>query len=746
MEKIGSGGMAEIFKAVTRGAGDFQKVVVIKRILLGYSRDAEFVKMFTEEARITAPLQHANIVSIYEFDKVDEQYYLAMELVNGRDLQRVMARANKLQRSIPDEIVLYIVSEICKALWYAYNARDAYGNDLKIIHRDVSPSNILISYEGEVKVTDFGVAKAATSSGGETGGGVLKGKLGYMSPEQVLGRELDHRSDIFALGVILFEALTLKRMFLGRTDLQTLINIRDADVEKRLSRHPEIELGVGEILKKAMAKDPVKRYRNAIEFQTDIQDLLFGKQLRVGQGELAAFMKVLFPEEAELEIMPLEAEEISRGPGRRVSSFTLRQPQIVEVKKDIPDEEDIVDELLEGNVNSFEPVDCADVESSESAAFEVGGDSMQGGGETPSVHVEMSNDEGFVFPEADGRDGEEMLPIDEPSSVAVATRSAKFDPSQAQFRFRNSEGSIFGPVSFDNVLSLLKSRSISEDEACSINDGEWLRVGDIAVLRETIVETQTANRRQVLLFEGTIERRNTVGLITNIARVKRLTGLLTLKHGSNQKDVYFREGSPRYVFSNLRKELFGEFLVANQLVTRGQLEQAIDWSQRNGDRLGDSLIKVGAIGAHRLADALVRQFHERILEVFEWDVGWYGFFERAASPKNALASDIDAMDAVSEAVRTRLPPALVKAWMAENAGRRLARTERSKVTLTDLRLTPRETRVINLVDSNPSISEILGVMPNTPENEAVVYGVVFLLIETGVYQFKGMTREFPSIR
>jgi len=740
LEKIGSGGMAEIFKAVVRGAEDFQKVVVIKRILLGYSRDPSFVKMFVDEARITAPLQHANIVSIYEFDQVEGQYYLAMELVHGRDLQRVMARANKVGRTLAPELAVHMVSEVCKALWYAYNARDPYGNPLQIIHRDVSPSNVLVSFDGEVKVTDFGVAKAATSSG-DQGGGVLKGKLGYMSPEQVMGRDVDHRSDIFSLGVILFETLTLKRMFLGRTDLQTLINVRDADVEKRLARHPEIEAGLADILRKVLAKDREKRYRNAQDFLGDLQDWLYARNHRVGSAQLASFIRDLFPEESEQELLPLEVEEVTEGTRQAlldqanesyaVSGGSEPTPMPPRMATPMPPRTATPSPLRPLTSPpphvlmpplALPPVVPTTRRPSQPVAL--------------VTHVVPQPPPAAEAPDLSFEDS--GLRPTEPN-----TKTSRVAPQTANFRIRDAEGNIFGPVSFDNVLSLLKSRSITEDETCSMNDGEWMRVGDVAAFRGHMRDVGVETSRRVLLFEGGLERRNMVRLVTQIARVQRLSGLLTLKQGSNQKEIYFRDGRPRFIYSNLKNELLGEFLVRRRLTTRESVTTAIQQSRNVTGRLGDALVSQGIVGAHELAEALQVQFRERFLDIFRWDTGWYGFFENVSSPKAAVTLDLDPMEALAEAIRAQYDLPLLRAFLNESVTRRLARTDSARVSLPDLKLLPREMRVVNLLDQNPSMGQLMKVLPPGPESELLVYRVVFLLTETGAWMFRGSASASP---
>lgn len=685
LEKIGSGGMAEIFKAVVQGAEDFRKVLVIKRILLPYSKDPSFVKMFVDEAKITAPLQHANVVAIHEFDQVEGQYYLAMEYVHGRDLQQVMARANRLDRRIPTSIALYVAGEVCKALWYAYNARDPYGNPLRIIHRDVSPSNILVSYDGEVKVTDFGVARAATSH--EAGGSVLKGKLGYMSPEQVVGRDLDHRSDLFSLGIILFECLTLKRLFLGRTDLQTLINIRDADVDRRLARHPEIPEPVQAILRKALAREPERRYVNAQGFLAEIQDHLFSTGKRVGSDSVAALMHDLFSEEAEAEILPLDIEELSEVRLTRTGQIRAAPP----------------------------PAEPRAEDAALPAEEEKGARTPPGG----------TAGEAAVLPREENGAG---LEVTKPSSQLI--------PSRSVFYLQDGEGGRFGPVTFANLLSLIKSHAVSEDELCSVDGGPWVKLREIAAVRERFLVDREGMERRKVLVEGTIQPENLVNLMFDVSRKKRLSGVLVFKLGSSQKEVFFRDGRPRYISSNLRQELLGEFLVRRGLVTREQIEEAIRTTKDEKFRLGDALMARGFVTAHDLANLLEWQFRERFLDLFRWSRGWYGLFERAESAPGAVAFDLDPMPALAEAVRTVIPMDLIRSALDDKRDHRLLRSDTPRVQVAEFHLLPREMRIVHLLDSHPSLSEVLGHLPPRSEAQDQAWRVVYLLLQTEVYRFR----------
>ncbi len=307
LDRIGIGGMAEVWRARVAGVGGFEKILVVKKILPAFAQNKTFIDMLLAEARLCAVLQHANIVQTYENGEIDGNYYIAMEYVAGPDLFKVLSRSTQVQMRIPTEMCLFIAAEAAKGLHYAHNAKDHYGRPLHIIHRDVSPSNIIISEAGEVKVMDFGVARA--TPGGEsadnaTRSGVLKGKLGYMSPEQVTGQPFDHRSDIFSLGIILYESLTLKRLFLAKTDLETLVNIRDARLEHKFKKHAYIEEPVRDVLRRALARDVNERYPTAMAMHDDIMTLLFQQKIQVSNNALSNFIVKLFDPSLQVTALP----------------------------------------------------------------------------------------------------------------------------------------------------------------------------------------------------------------------------------------------------------------------------------------------------------------------------------------------------------------------------------------------------------------------------------------------------------
>jgi eukaryotic-like serine/threonine-protein kinase len=297
VERLGTGGMAEVWRAVAFGDGGFRRAVVVKRILPHLARDPHFVKMFLAEARLSARLSHPNIVGVHELGADESGYFIAMEFVRGRDLQQLMRRAIQAGALEPG-IAAQVLHETVRGLAYAHELNDEQGTPLRIIHRDVSPSNIMISFDGAVKLLDFGIAKAlAEASDEHTKTGTLKGKYGYMSPEQLAARDLDHRIDVFAAGVVLWEALAGRRLFKGRTDLETLTAVRRARVPPPSQLNPSVPKRLDRIALRATSRDRDARYATCAEMADDLSAV--ATELGWNGSRLARLMRELFPHEEE---------------------------------------------------------------------------------------------------------------------------------------------------------------------------------------------------------------------------------------------------------------------------------------------------------------------------------------------------------------------------------------------------------------------------------------------------------------
>jgi serine/threonine protein kinase len=296
-DKIGTGGMAEVFLAKQSGLKGFEKIVAIKRILPHLTQDPEFIGMFINEAKLAALLTHQNIVQIFDLGHVENAYYIAMEYVMGKDLRTVFQRAKSLNQPLSVGQALLIIAKVCSGLDYAHRKKDLEGQDLNVVHRDISPQNILVSYEGEVKLVDFGIAKAASQSS-ETRTGFLKGKLSYMAPEQAWGKPVDRRTDIFAVGIVLYEMLTGHKLFKGDNDFNTLEKIREAKVEPPPTKlnaqiAPELEA----IILKTLAREPEDRFQSAAELQIALEDHCLQKGYDVSSVRLSQNLQGLFSED-----------------------------------------------------------------------------------------------------------------------------------------------------------------------------------------------------------------------------------------------------------------------------------------------------------------------------------------------------------------------------------------------------------------------------------------------------------------
>ncbi len=300
LERISLGGMAEVFKAVEFGVEGFERTVAVKRILPHVAEDEEFITMFKDEAKIAVQLTHSNIAQIYNLGHENDSFYIALEYIAGRDVRTIFERMRSAKQLMPVDMCCYCVMQVCEGLDYAHNKKDKYGRSLNIIHRDVSPPNIIVSYEGEVKLIDFGVAKAAGRVS-KTQAGILKGKFGYMSPEQVRGMPLDRRSDVFALGVCLWELLTCQRLFQGETDFETLDKVRNVVVPSPREINQAIPAELERIVFKALASEPDERYQSATELHDDLQAFMFAQGLFYSRKDLAAWMRKQYAREIELE-------------------------------------------------------------------------------------------------------------------------------------------------------------------------------------------------------------------------------------------------------------------------------------------------------------------------------------------------------------------------------------------------------------------------------------------------------------
>jgi serine/threonine protein kinase len=300
VERLEAGGMAEVFKGESLSVQGFKKQVAIKRVLPHLAQNKNFISMFLDEARLGARLTHANIVTVFDIGAADNTYFIVMEFVDGCNLKTVIETYRQQGQRIGVKEALFIAMEACKGLSFAHDLQDEEGKDLHIVHRDVSPPNVLISKRGEIKVTDFGLAKATTQLE-KTDPGVVKGKFSYLSPEAALGQPVDARTDVFALGIVLWEMLAGRRLFLGETDFQTVKMVQQAQIPSLSRINPQVDAELEGVIVKALTQDTASRYQSAHEFQDGLAGYLFSRKLKVTSYDIATLIKQVLSQKAHIK-------------------------------------------------------------------------------------------------------------------------------------------------------------------------------------------------------------------------------------------------------------------------------------------------------------------------------------------------------------------------------------------------------------------------------------------------------------
>lgn len=300
LERLNAGGMAEIFRARPFYPTDSTKYLVVKRILPHLADDADFINMFVDEARITAQLSHPNVCQLYELGLIDDTYYIVMEYIAGRDILALINWYRRQRSFLPPSQVAFIVAEICAGLDYAHAKRDSRGQSLGVVHRDISPQNILIGFDGSVKVIDFGIARASVRRQ-RTEVGILKGKFGYMSPEQVRGEDVDNRSDVFATGILLWEMLTARRLFYSKNEYEIIERVRGMEVPPPSTINPQIPPELDSIIVRALDRNRETRYQSAGEMESDLREWLRGLRPPYSRRALAAWMQGTYAQEIRQE-------------------------------------------------------------------------------------------------------------------------------------------------------------------------------------------------------------------------------------------------------------------------------------------------------------------------------------------------------------------------------------------------------------------------------------------------------------
>lgn len=695
LERIGSGGMAEIFRAKTFGAAGFEKEYAIKRILPNLGADQEFVEMFVNEAKLVVDLYHANIVQVFDLGDVDGSYFIAMEFVHGKDLLDVLARCTEHDLKIPLKLTLYIAMEMLKGLDFAHNARNRMGEPLGIIHRDVSPSNIMLSYGGNVKVGDFGVAKAKTQTH-LTEVGTLKGKVGYMSPEQVRGEDIDHRSDVFAAGIILYEALTMTRLFMGGNDLDVMLKIRDSDIEDDLRRCRKVPPGLVEILRKALCKDGDVRFQSCAEFHGAIQNFSYAHDIKATSTDLSTFLHRVF------------AEEIRAEKKLRLADTGMPRPLKVEPHPQIARAQEAADRAA-SVVRA--PVLAETIDAPPSGP--VGGVGT-----------------GYRYRAVDGA---VKGPMTLGSLKALLSRTEENSDEAVSI----AEGAWRAIDDLPELWSVERNDGVFKGSKTEQNP-----VPPKADATEEHPAASTTNADTDNLFfshAGALGKVSFARLLFRLQR-RRCDGMLRVVAGEMVKQFFFRRGQPIAATSTNMEERLGSYLVNRRIITEAQLQRGLDRLAEFGGRLGDALVGERVLPTHDLFQYLTEQLQDRIRDVFTWaqaDWAWFPDVE-PTNPPTSLGLDI--IDLVVESVRQTLPPERVREHF-EGREANLLEILHSRLVTDDLPLVGEELDVAGVVTAGKSPAAILSELEGGVRAEPTFWRTLYYLTEFELYRLGGGAQD-----
>jgi serine/threonine protein kinase len=315
LRQLAQGGMAEIYLARATGIAGFEKIVVLKRIIPRFARNPEFVQMFLDEARLTATFSHPNVVQVHDVGQQGQSYFFTMEHLHGRDLTSVLERCAEQKRGLTLALALQIVTSVAAGLHYAHDKKGKDGQPLGTVHRDISPNNVMITFDGQVKIVDFGIAKAQVRQS-KTKTGTIKGTISYMSPEQAQGLELDRRSDVFSLGVLLYELSTGTRPFRAANEVAVIFKLVNEGAPAPTTRRPNYPPELERIVMKALARDKDERYATAEDLRRDLEQFARAEDKLAPPSALAELMRDLFGDRESIDAIPAlpPAERTPLGP------------------------------------------------------------------------------------------------------------------------------------------------------------------------------------------------------------------------------------------------------------------------------------------------------------------------------------------------------------------------------------------------------------------------------------------------
>jgi serine/threonine protein kinase len=773
-ERLAVGGMAELYRAKMKGAHDFAKAVVIKKILPSLSEDEEFVKMFIDEAKLTSHLQHPNIVQVFELGLQKSEFFIAMEFIDGIDVLAMLRDFAKRGARIPSEVAVHIMHEVLDALDYAHHATDDRGVPLNIVHRDVTPGNILVSVRGDVKITDFGIARAAANQT-QTMAGTLKGKYGYMSPEQVNNGPLDGRSDVFAAAVVLAEMLMGRRLFLAPNDLDVLLMVREVNLERWRQFGPGVEPSLQTLIEKELQKDPNRRFASAGAFRDALADWIFQTRRRVGLNDIAAIVHQvraraearLREDESQLHLrtatgtqpaaaVPSPAQQTRtatttdtvtaphdlddstlndvREPQSRTRGNAWSDPDTSPREDSVIVSGEYTSEIGTGDIEAIDVVSEPVVDpqsytenytiAEQRAAFleaeadrPVGADGAVGALATQSI---LSSDLARLLVATGGGDNPNATSEIDLSQIANLIGQTRGVPPREITPSTLSDG-IPDELPTDIKTTRLKTDGISSDDDITAFAGARVDKSDgpIEGGYDEVPQRPPDAR-------GSFADTTPVHVLYRLG-ASRATGLLHASLGSIQKSFYFVMGIPQIAHSNIGSEQLGDVLVKKQKLEPGELAMALAVASQFKNDIALTLLSLALIDETELAEARIEQLQVKVKELTTWERGAYSWFNGEVS-RGPEQGTIDLWATIGGACMA-LPPDQVLAWVDAHQRAALRPKTNRFVPLDAFRLGTRPRDHMNLCDGKQTLKQVSELFPD-PRVWHDAARVFYLLVQT----------------
>jgi eukaryotic-like serine/threonine-protein kinase len=738
VEKLATGGMAEVFKAKILSAHGFEKQLVIKRILPHLAADRNFVSMFIDEAKLTAQLIHPKIVQVTDFGEVAGQYFIALEYVEGFDALALLRTSAQRQVRIPLPITIFVTMEVLDALDYAHNAIDGGGKTMRLVHRDISPSNIFISRRGDVKLGDFGIAHAQERES-KTQAGTLKGKYGYMSPEQVVGAPLDARSDLFAIGIVLAEMLMGRRLFTAPTDLDVLLMVRDGRLERLDKYCKDIPAELETIVRKSLKKRVGDRYQTAGEFRDALGDLLFKAGFRVTPRDLGQISNDYFDQtpdglsQLKDHAAKWQMKEDTRARGTSAVPTSVNKNRLARPSEDAATDQtpapQVASQVTRPEVPSPNTIktsgDDLDVVIDDDVGASAMNDAMNRALDRPLAIVDLDTYEepptpasGVPMSLAPGSNETGPLPYPgPPGSYGLAPAGSMRPGSSGAISVSSPYGSPFGghmgPPS-TGTLPTQPSSSVgpspTTDLSRPLSTGARPpdKAGDLSII-------------------------SPMRLFADLAAGNE-TGLLRFEMSPHVKEVYLVRGAPESVNSSLKSERFGEYLVSRGFLTMHNLDVALQNQPRFSGKLGDTLVGMGLMRPLDVFRLLSQQVRERVMEIFSWVQGYFSFYRGVRNPQEAFPLGLDTFEILGAGLLT-LPYEFLERKFRPFLDYRPRANPFGRIAPEAFRLGPTPREVLNFLDGSRSLRDWMSHFTQT-EELLTFLRTLYLLVETDLAQFE----------